>query len=162
LDEKIKAAEQRAETIAAEIPPEQQRVAESEKIIRQLEELQTTWNLVSRNRAQQRANAERLRDLRTTNETAVARLAELQQQVARAKWERESYEIERTRIGSTLRMEEARRAGAGYRLQRAWLSVRSWLCFGGALYLMGFILLPIAREQWRRGDHGAVVGGQEG
>lgn len=162
LDEKIKAAEQRVEAIAAQIPPEQERVAQSEKIIRQLEELQTTWNLVAGNRAQQRANAERLRNLRTTNETAVAKVADLQQQVAQANWERESHEIERTRIGSTLRVEEASRAGAGHRVQRIWMSVRAWLCFGGALYLIGFVLLPIAREQWRRDDHGAVVGGQSG
>ncbi|HTO02997.1 MAG TPA: hypothetical protein VL069_04810 [Opitutus sp.] len=161
LDEKMKAADQRIETIAAQIPPVQERVAQSEKIIRQLEELQTTWNLVAGNRAQQRANAERLRNLRTTNETAVAKLADLQQQVAQAKWERESHEIERTRVHSTLRIEDARKAGAGYRVERAWMRVRPWLCFGGALYLIGFLLLPIAREQWRRSDHGAVVGGRE-
>ena len=161
LEKKIQAADQRVETLALQVPPEQQRVAQSEKIIRQLEELQTTWNLVVGNRAQQRANAERLRNLRTTNETAVARLAELQQQVAQAKWELESHEIERSRIHSTLRLEDAKKAGAGYRVQRAWMSVRAWLCFGGALYLIGFVLLPIGLEQWRRNAEGALVGGRE-
>ena len=161
LEKKIQAADQRVETLAFQVPPEQQRVAQSEKIIRQLQELQTTWNLVVGNRAQQRANAERLRNLRTTNETAVARLAELQQQVAQAKWELESHEIERSRIHSTLRLEDAKKAGAGYRVQRAWMSVRAWLCFGGALYLIGFVLLPIALEQWRRNAEGALVGGRE-
>lgn len=162
LSEKIEAADRRIETIAAQIPPEQNRVDESEKLVRQLEELQTTWNLVSGNRAQQRANAERLRDLRKTNEAAVAKIADLQRQVAQAKWERENHEIERTRAESTLRMEEAKKAGVGYRLQRVWMSVRAWICFGGALYLIGFVLLPIAREKWQRSDQSAVAGGHEG
>src|SRR6185436_316362 len=107
LEGKLTEVQKRSETISAQIPPEQDRVARSEKIIRQLEELQSTWDRVVGNRAQQKANAERLENVRKLHETAVARVAELQQELARSKWERDGYEIERTRIEAQLRVFEA-------------------------------------------------------
>jgi hypothetical protein len=161
LDGKVTEAQQLIESLSVQIPPEQSRVSQSEKIIRQLEELQSTWDRLVGNRVQQRANDEQLKKMRTVNSTAVARVAELQQQIARARWDLDNYEIERTRIDSQLRVEESRRAGAAYRMRRLWISVRAWLCFGVALYLMGPVLLPIAWEQWRRRKVGVSVGGQE-
>jgi hypothetical protein len=147
LDGKVAEVQQRSDSIAAQIPPEQDRVVKSEKVIRQLEELQSTWDMLVGNRAQQRANAERLKHLQALHAAAVARVAELQQELARTKWERDGYEIERTRIDAQLRIVEAKKAGIFYYFRRAWLRLRAWTCIGLALYLLGPILwrLAIAR-----------------
>lgn len=160
FDAKFKETEQRVETIAVQIPPEQEKVVQSEKTIRQLEELQGTWDRLVGNRAQQRANAERIASLRKLNAASIARVAELQQQLARARWERDNHEIERTRIDSQLRAEDSRKADALHRIQRGWISIRAWLCFGVSLYLLGPVLVPIAVEQWRRKKRGVTVGGE--
>ena len=118
LNAKIAEAEERIPPIAAEILPEQDKVAQSEESIRQLEDLQSTWDRLVGNRAQQRANAERLEKMRATHATAISRVAELQQQVARAKWERDNDESERTRIDSQLRVAESHSAGADYQVRR--------------------------------------------
>jgi hypothetical protein len=160
LEGKIVEADRRIETIAPQIPQEEQKIPQVEKIIRQLEELQGTWNLLVSNRAQQRANAERLEAMRTLHADTVARVADLQQQLARAKWERESYEIERTRISSQLRVLESRKASVLYQLARIWTVARSWICFGAAMYLLGPVLLPIVSTRWRQRKQGVVVGGR--
>ena len=160
FDAKLSEAEERIETVAVQIPPEQEKVAQSEKTIRQLEELQGTWDRLVGSRAQQRANAERIAGLRKLNAISIARVAELQQQVARARWERANHEIERTRLDSLLRAEDSRKADALYRIHRGWLRIRAWLCFGVSLYLLGPVLVPIAVEQWRRKKRGLTVGGQ--
>src|SRR5687768_6833292 len=59
LESKIDEAGQRIGSFSALIPPEQEKVVQTEKIIRQLEELQSTWDRFIGNRAQQRANNER-------------------------------------------------------------------------------------------------------
>lgn len=148
LDRKLAEVQQRSDAVAAQIPPEQDRIAKSEKIIRQLEELQSTWDMLVGNRAQQRANAERLKHLQTLHATAVARVAELQQEVARTKWERDGYEIERTRVDAQLRIVEAKKAGFFYYFRRAWLRLRAWTCIGVGIYLLGPILWRIAIARW--------------
>lgn len=150
LDQKLAAVQQRSDTIAAQIPAEQDRVTKSEKVIRQLEELQSTWDMLVGNRAQQRANAERLEHIRKLRAAAVARVAEFQQEVTRTKWERDGYEIERSRVDGQLRIVEAKKAGISYYFRRAWLRLRAWTCIGVAIYLLGPILwrLAIARG-WR-------------
>ena len=153
-------AEQRIETLSPQLPPEQQKVAQTEKIIRQLEALQSTWDLVSSNRAQQRANSDRLDSMRSLNATTVARVAEMQQEIARAKWERDTDEIERDRIDSQLRVAEASKAGSGYWVRRAWIAARSWICFGVALYLLGPVLVPMVLAQRRQRKEGVTVGGR--
>jgi hypothetical protein len=161
LESKVADAEQRILSFSELIPPEQEKVTKSEKIIRQLEDLQSTWDRFIGNRAQQRANNERLGKMRTLHTNAVARVAELQQQLARAKWDRDNHDIERTRIDSQLRVTEAGQSGAAYKLRRIWLSMRSWLCFGVSLYLLGPVLLPMVLEQRQRRKEGVIVGGRE-
>lgn len=160
FEAKLAEVDRQIETITPQIPPEEQKIPQAEKIIRQLEELQGSWSLLGGNRAQQRANAERLESMRTLHANSIARVADLQQQLARAKWERDSHEIERTRINSQLRVLASKKKSAVYQMSRMWLVVRSWICFGAALYLLGPVLLPIAWAQWRQRKQGVVVGGK--
>ena len=153
-------AEKRIESLSPQIAPEEQKVAQTEKIIRQLEELQSTWDLVSPNRAQQRANRERLESMQALHATTVAKVAELQNEIARAKWERDTHEIERARIDSQLRVTEAAKAGSGYWIRRGWVAARSWICFAVALYLLGPIMVPMILAQRRRRNEGVIVGGR--
>jgi hypothetical protein len=160
IETKLVDVQDRTESIRSQIPAQQERVARAEKIIGQLEGLQSTWDMLVGNRAQQRANAERMKQMQALHADAVAQVADLQQQLARANWERENLEIERTRIGSQLRIEEAKKAGGVYPLRRAWLSVRGWLCLAVALTLFGFVAWLVATRQWRL-KKGVVIGGSE-
>ena len=160
LDSKIAEAEQRVVTVSALVPAEQEKVVKTENIIRQLEATQSTWDLFIGNRAQQRANNERLASMRTLNASTVAKVADLQQQVARAKWDRDMHQIERMRIESQLRVLEAEQAGAAYKVRRIWLMVRAWLCFGISLFLLGPVMVPLVLEQRRRRKEGVRVGGR--
>ena len=160
LDSKIGEAEQRVVTVSALIPAEQEKVLKTENIIRQLEATQSTWDLFIGNRAQQRANNERLASMRTLNASTVAKVADLQQQVARAKWDRDMHQIERTRLESQLRVLDSEQASAAYQLRRIWLKVRAWLCFGISVFLLGPVMVPLVLEQRRRRKEGVQVGGR--
>jgi hypothetical protein len=162
LVSKIEAAEQRIASVSVLIPPEEEKVVKTEELIRQLEKTQSTWDMFIRHRAQQRANNERLASLRALNATTIAKVAELQQQLARARWERDNHEIERTRIESQLRVIDAGRASASYQVRRAWLTVRAWLCLGVSVFLLGPVMLPLVIEQRRRRKEGVTVGGGAG
>jgi hypothetical protein len=161
LVSKIQEAEQRIASFSELIPPEEEKVLKTEELIRQLEKTQSTWDMFIRHRAQQRANNERLADLRALNATTIAKVAELQQQLARAKWDRDNHEIERTRIESQLRVIEAGRASGSYQVHRVWLTMRAWLCFAVAVFLLGPVMLPLVIEQRRRRKEGVTVGGRE-
>ena len=149
LDARIAEVQQQVAATEPLIPVEQDRVAGAEKVIRQLEQLQSTWDMVIGNRAQQKANAERLERVKGLHAAAVARVAELQQQQAQAQRTKEGYEIERTKVDAQLRMEEASKEGALSQLHRGWLRVRPWLAIVTGIAVMALTLWPIARMRQR-------------
>ncbi|MEO6003055.1 MAG: hypothetical protein ABIZ04_11310 [Opitutus sp.] len=150
LEQEMVQLSQRSDAIAVEIPPEQSRIAQSEKIIRELTELQSTWNLLTSNRAQQRANDERMRQLEALHATSVARLASLQQELAHLRFERESLAVQLTRVQSELRLEEAKKNSVTYKLGRGWLRLRGALC----LLLSFGVLAWIVRSRNARSAEG--------
>ena len=150
LEAKITQAAHEIGRLEPLIPPEQEKVVGAEKVIRQLEQLQSTWDLVVGNRAQQKANAERLERMRSLHSTSVVRVAEFQQQLADARRTLEGISIERTRVDAQLRVEDTKKAGAVSQLNRLWLQGRPWFFVSAGIAMGAFALFPLfqpAREQ---------------
>lgn len=139
----------RIEQLAVDVAAQQQQVMSAEKSMRELRQLKSTWDWFAVNREQQRANRARLDQMEDTHAQALARLHETQQQLRRARWERDGHEIERDRLDEQLRAEAERKLSEFYLLERAWLRSRSWLLLGVAGYLLGPVLVPVALHRRR-------------
>jgi len=156
LDAKLVEVEKRSVALATAIPYEENRVSQTEKVIRQLSELQSTWNLLTGNRAQQKANAERLEQMQASHAASVARVAELQQNLSSAQSERETHEIERERIEAELRVIQANKASALYHVRRAGLRLRAWIVLGAAIGFGGAAFRIALVRRWKRRADGTI------
>lgn len=155
LDTKLTEVEARIEQLQVDIPPEQERVLRSEKVIAQLEQLKSTWDWLVGNREQQRANAKRIEDMQAFHAKAAARVAELQQELRRMRWERDGHVMERDAVAKRLREEEARQATWNHRWWQVWLRVRGWIAIALGGYLLVFAAVPAWWRQRRlRGEAG--------
>src|SRR6266498_809983 len=83
----------RLEQLAKDVATEQDRETRSAKIVADLEQLESTWSWFGGNRAQAKANSERLAHMKEFHATASARVLALRQEVARTTWERDGHEI---------------------------------------------------------------------
>lgn len=140
----------RIDQLDVDVAAQQQEVMGSEKTMRELRQLKSTWDWFGGNRGQQRANQVRLDQMEARHSRAVSRLAELKQQLRRARWDLDGAVIERDRLDEQLRREAERKSGVFYAVGRAWLWSRSWLLLAIALYLAGPVLLPAWRQRRRR------------
>lgn len=154
LDEQKDETQRQIEALEIEIPPEKERVVRSENVVKQLRQLKSTWGWLGVNRAQERANAERLEKMEAFHADAVAKLTELQQELRRLRWARDGYEIERDRLAAKLAAEEARKASLGHLWSRVWQRMRGWLLLGAAVYLIGLVVMPV---WWRRRNRGRAA-----
>lgn len=143
-------ADERVEQLEIEIPPLKERVLRAEKVVAQLKQLKSTWAWFTGQAAQQRTNQERLAKIEALQTETAAKLVELQQELRRARWERNSLDIERERLAAQVRQEERERSTAVYRLTRWWLQTRGWLCLAAALYLSVGVLMPLVLDRWRK------------
>ena len=157
LEQRIAQLKAKSGALAPEIPNEQSRVAQSEKVIRELTDLQSTWNLVTGNKAQQRANEERMQKMEALHATSVARVASLQQELAHLHFESESLKAQQTRIESELRLEQARQNGLPYKAGRVWLRVRGWLCLVLSLGVVAWMIRSRSSRRRPRSNAEIVV-----
>lgn len=157
LDAKLVDVEKRSVALATAIPYEENRVVQTEKNIRQLSELQSTWSLLTGNRAQQKANAERIEQMQASHAASVARIAELQQDLSSAQSEREKHEIERERIEAELRVIQADKASALYHVRRAGLRLRAWIVLGAAIGFGGAAFRIAFVRRWKRRADGTIA-----
>jgi hypothetical protein len=156
IDAELAAVQQRIDQLEVDLVPAKTRVVQADKVIAQREQIKSTWSWFTGNREQQKANEEQLERMQTLRADAAAKLAGIQQELRRARWERDGSQIERDRITEALREEEARRETFSYYLERAWLRSRSWIFLGAAAYLFVPVLLPAVFKRWRGGRAAAV------
>lgn len=156
LDAELAAVQQRIDQLEVDLVPAKSRVVQADKVIAQREQIKNTWSWFTGNREQQKANEEQLERMQAFRADAAAKLADVQQELRRVRWERDGRQIERDRVTDALREEEARQATFSYYLQRAWLRSRSWIFLGAAAYLFVPVLLPAAFKRWREGRAAAV------
>lgn len=128
------ASEQRRLELSAKISVMTERVAESEKQIQQLDDLQKTWSLVSKNEIRARAAAERLEAAQRLHAGDLAALAALKEELARTT-QKPSGRSE-TSHAETLTDNEA----LWPYLWKSWSLLWVWLGLGIVLYAAGPLL----------------------
>jgi hypothetical protein len=138
----------RVEQLEVEVTPARERVMQAEKVIRELRQLTETWQWFGGNRAQHRANQERLQAMEALRADVAGKADALQRSLRRAQWARDGHEIELGRIDAQLRLHEIERQGAAYWLRRAWLAWRSWVVIGSAGYLLVGAFAPAIWRRW--------------
>ena len=124
--EKVKEAmadvHQRMDRISAEITAEQDRGKQTDKVIAQLRDLESTWDKLVGNREQQKANAEQLAKMLALRAELAKKVKALQLEFTRTTWERDGLEIALGKIDTRLKVAEVQqsrlRAGVGFQFQR--------------------------------------------
>ena len=126
----------------AGIAAEQEHIRQTDKVIAQLKELDSTWDRLTGD-AQQKANQDRRAKLEQANSEAAARIVALQTEYKRTTWERDGLEIALGKIDVQLRTIEAKRSKVVHYLEVAWnyrvgrLAVKQWVFIVLGLYFFG-------------------------
>jgi hypothetical protein len=110
----------RMDRIAAEISAEQERGRQTDKVIAQLQDLDSTWDKLVGNREQQKANAEQLARMAALRVTITAKVQALQQEFTRATWERDGLEVALGKLEVQLQAAQAKQSRVLHYLDRAW------------------------------------------
>ncbi|MSU24077.1 MAG: hypothetical protein EXS32_09690 [Opitutus sp.] len=138
---------QRMDRLSLEIAAEQERAKQADKVIAQLKELESAWDRVVGNPAQQKSNAEQLTKMNALRATLTAKVQALTQDFTRTTWERDGLEIAVGKLDARLRAAEAQRSKVLHYLERVWehqlgrgrfhLPVKWWVYAFLALYFVG-------------------------
>ncbi|MDB6169231.1 MAG: hypothetical protein JWM88_2095 [Verrucomicrobia bacterium] len=127
---------------SAGIAAEQDRIRQSDKIIAQLTQLDSTWDRLTGD-AQQKANRERRTKLEQTRAETAAHVAALQTDFQRTTWERDGLEIALGKLDTQLRTIESKRSKVYHYLERVWnyrlgrFTVKVWVYLTLGLYFFG-------------------------
>lgn len=143
--------------MAARLTPERERLAQTEKVLGELRQLQSTWEWAVGNREQQRANGERIQKLESMHAATLARVAEQEQAMTRAKAERSDLESAREQLDAKLRIEEMRKLAGNYQLRRGWLWIRGWLLVGAGAGMLGWMAVAAVRRRLRPRSAGPEI-----
>ncbi len=156
VEAQLTVLQSRIDVLAVEVAAQEQQVMASEKAMHDRQQLKSTWEWFGVNRAQVHANRELLEKMAAQHETEAAALGALRHELQQAKWDRDGLVVDRDRVEAQLRGEPGVATGDGYRLGRLWFHLRGWVCLGLALYLIGPVLIPAARQRWRRRRMAAI------
>jgi hypothetical protein len=132
--------------IQGQIPLEQERVRQADKIIGELSHLASTWDRLVGNPEQQKANHEQLTHVTQLRADAAERVAALQQESRQTSWERDGLEITRASVDARLRAVETDRSVAAHYLGLAWRRMRVGLVGVLTLYSLGWVLFYFRRR----------------
>jgi len=152
---------ERMAKLTTDIAAEQERIRLTGGIIRQLKELDSTWDKLTGD-AQQKANTERREKLETQLAEARAKVPEQQAEYIRTGWERDGLEIELSKLEGQMKAEEGK-SKVGHFLALAWnsrvggMSVKGWVIGLVALY----VGVRVAGEARREGKTGRQEGAAE-
>ena len=131
------------------IAAEQEKIRQTDRVIGQLKDLDSTWDQLTGD-AQQKANRERRQKLEQSKADSQARVASLQQDVTRIGWERDGLEIALGKVDSQLKAIEAKRSKVMHYLERVWnhrvgrFTVKGWVLLTLGLYFFGPTLGKLA------------------
>jgi len=139
--EKIHAAlddvDERLNLFTAQIATEGELVKKTDKIIANLESLESTWDRLIGNPEQQAANQAQKEKIIGVRTEAEQRIAALQERFDRTTWERDGLEIALGRTEARLVAIDLQQSEVLHYLEAAWLKMRWWLLGSVALYLFG-------------------------
>jgi len=120
---------------AAALAVEETRARQADKVIASLRALESTWDRLVGNPAQQQANAEQIRRMEEMRDTARSQAAAIKQELPRLTWEKDGLEIDLGRLSGELRREENDRSPAWHYLSLAGRKSRGWLALLAVLYV---------------------------
>ncbi len=132
--------------IQGEIPLQQERIRQADKIIGELKHLGSTWDRLVGNPEQQKANSDQLAHVTQLRSDAAERVAELQQESKQTTWERDGLEITLASIDARLRAVENDRGVAGHYLRLAWRRMKAGILGALVLYSLGWVLFYFRRR----------------
>ncbi len=112
---------------AAALTAEETRTRQAEKVIASLRALESTWDRLVGNPAQQQANAEQIRRMEEMRDTARSKAAAIKQELSRLTWEKDGLEIDLGRLAGEIRREENDRSPTWHYLSLAGKKSRGWL-----------------------------------
>lgn len=110
----------RMDRIATEISAEQARAAQADKVIAQLKDLDSTWDRVVGDRAQQKANNERLASVSALRQQVTVKIGQLQNDFQHATWERDGLEIALGKLDARLQQAREQQSRVLHYLDQVW------------------------------------------
>ncbi len=144
----------RMDRISVEITAEQERGKQVDKIIANLRDLESTWDKLTGNTEQQKANAERIVNLATLRIGVTAKVTALQQDFTRTTWERDGLEIALGKIDLKLTAVQEQQSKVLHYAERTWnqevgrgpirMAIKWWVVVALGLYFVG----PTAGRIW--------------
>lgn len=134
--------EARLATLRADIAAQELRAREAARLVTELTGLNSGLNRLTTPAEQIRQNEERLARLRATEAEARQRIADWQQTLARAQWEKEGLVNALGRLESQLATVEAQKSRAVDFVREAWERFGWYVVLGAAIALLG---PPLAR-----------------
>jgi hypothetical protein len=141
IEEVTKRSNEDAATMAAE----ESRARQAEKIIASLRALESTWDRLVGNLAQQKANAEQLARMEEIRNPARAKVAEMKQALTRLTWEKDGLELDLGRLEQEIAFAENHRSVAWHYLAQALQKAKGWVLMLFALYLAGEVAVAKRR-----------------
>jgi hypothetical protein len=148
---KVKSAledvQKRLDRLAAEITAEQERGRQADKILANLRELESTWDKYVGDRAQQKANDERIASVSALRMTIRAKVGQLQQEFTRTTWEKDGLEIALGKVDAKLEAAKAEQSKIVAYAERTWnyevgrdpfrMPIKWWVVVALVLYFFG-------------------------
>jgi hypothetical protein len=138
---------QRMTRISAEMVAEEERGKQADKVIAQLQALESTWDRFVGNPAQQKANQEQLARMTELRVQVRTKVEQLQKEFTRTTWERDGLEIALGKVETQLRAVEAQQSRLVHYFERVWnyrlgrdpirLEAKWWLLVALVLYFIG-------------------------
>lgn len=133
----VAAVEGRIAGIRADLEKQKQNVQRAEKVISLLRELESWWQRWFGDKAQQDANAEQLRKMERLKADTTGKIAELQQAVTRALWEKDGAESALRRVNAEVGILEAGKSRIRHYLLLAWEKTKWYIALALVSYFFG-------------------------
>src|SRR5581483_10251122 len=124
-------------SMQAEIAGEQARAQKADRVVGELRQMESLWQRVFGDSAQQRAYAEQEARMEQVKHAAEKRVVDLQQQLVRTQWEKDGIEIALGKIDKRIRTEEASQSRVVHYLLLAWDKTKWYVAAALGLYFFG-------------------------
>lgn len=131
------AVEQKLAKARADFDEQKRRAQKAAEIVAKLRELESWWDRLFGNPAQQASNAEQIKKMEALKTDATARLAELQGLVTSTIWEKNGVDTALARANAEVAGLEAAESESRRYLREAWEKTRWWIALALASYFLG-------------------------
>jgi hypothetical protein len=140
LDTDLAAVRARLAGFPARIVVEEAKVQQADKVITQLKALESTWDRLVGNPAQQKANTEQIARMQQLRTESTNRITDLRDDTKRTKWEQDGLDIDRAKVAAQLAATESRSWALTHYLGLGWDGARRWVVTALLLNGAGILL----------------------